>query len=216
MTVSFGVTEIQPGDTPETMLRRADRALLMAKANGRNSVVQLGSGSSGETAERRRRPGSSAPPAPRNCSNRIWSRRCRSRSPSKSCAGFVADHQAKIVAIDGSQVRLEIEDKPAGRLRRLTDRTVAFLVDLSFEEERPSKARAEAGQKATRTKIQVTVSPRRNRDRRRNEVMACARELMASFRSYLMATEDDTDPPGVLDRAKRILAPWLVKPHGER
>ena len=26
VTVSFGVTEIQPGDTPETMLRRADRA----------------------------------------------------------------------------------------------------------------------------------------------------------------------------------------------
>ena len=34
ITVSFGVTEIQPGDTPETMLRRADRALLMAKAKG--------------------------------------------------------------------------------------------------------------------------------------------------------------------------------------
>ena len=28
VTASFGVTEIQPGDTPETMLRRADRALL--------------------------------------------------------------------------------------------------------------------------------------------------------------------------------------------
>jgi diguanylate cyclase (GGDEF)-like protein/PAS domain S-box-containing protein len=44
VTVSFGVTEIQPGDTPETMLRRADRALLMAKAKGRDQVVQLGIG----------------------------------------------------------------------------------------------------------------------------------------------------------------------------
>ena len=44
ITVSFGVTEIQPGDTAETMLRRADRALLIAKENGRNQVVQLGSG----------------------------------------------------------------------------------------------------------------------------------------------------------------------------
>ena len=26
ITASFGVTEIQPGDNPETMLRRADRA----------------------------------------------------------------------------------------------------------------------------------------------------------------------------------------------
>ena len=44
VTASFGVTEIQPGDTPDTMLRRADRALLMAKAAGRNRVVQLGVG----------------------------------------------------------------------------------------------------------------------------------------------------------------------------
>ena len=34
ITVSFGVTEIQAGDTPETMLRRADRALLRARKAG--------------------------------------------------------------------------------------------------------------------------------------------------------------------------------------
>src|SRR5208283_291571 len=44
VTASFGVTEIQPGDTADTMFRRADRALLIAKENGRNQVVQLGSG----------------------------------------------------------------------------------------------------------------------------------------------------------------------------
>ena len=44
ITASFGVTEVQPGDTPETMLRRSDRALLQAKDNGRNRVIQLGSG----------------------------------------------------------------------------------------------------------------------------------------------------------------------------
>ena len=78
VTVSFGVTEIQPGDTPETMLRRADRALLMAKANGRNTVVQLGTGAGGETRiDAGRVRGCSTPPGPRICSNRIWSRRCR-------------------------------------------------------------------------------------------------------------------------------------------
>ena len=54
VTASFGVTEIQPGDTPETMLRRADRALLMAKSKGRNVVVQLGSGGGEEPAEPKR------------------------------------------------------------------------------------------------------------------------------------------------------------------
>ena len=35
---SFGVTDLRPGDTPDTMLRRADRALLVAKDQGRNRV----------------------------------------------------------------------------------------------------------------------------------------------------------------------------------
>lgn len=38
VTVSIGVTEYQNGDTPESIVARADRALLNAKANGRNRV----------------------------------------------------------------------------------------------------------------------------------------------------------------------------------
>ena len=41
-TASFGVTQAQPGDSVETMLRRADRALYLAKNAGRNLVIQLG------------------------------------------------------------------------------------------------------------------------------------------------------------------------------
>ena len=57
VTASFGVTEFQAGDTAETVLSRADRALLKAKDNGRNRVIQLGSGnqvdlSSEQSAER--------------------------------------------------------------------------------------------------------------------------------------------------------------------
>ena len=44
VTTSFGVTELQAGDTAETILRRADRALYKAKGTGRDRVVQLGSG----------------------------------------------------------------------------------------------------------------------------------------------------------------------------
>ena len=47
ITASFGVTEVQLGDTPETMLARADRALYDAKEGGRNTVVQLGTGIGG-------------------------------------------------------------------------------------------------------------------------------------------------------------------------
>ena len=39
VTLSIGVTEIQPGDSVESMVRRADEALYAAKKQGRNRVM---------------------------------------------------------------------------------------------------------------------------------------------------------------------------------
>jgi diguanylate cyclase (GGDEF)-like protein len=215
ITVSFGVTEIQPGDTPETMLRRADRALLTAKGNGRNTVVQLGGGSGGETGEG-------------EMGSRTWS--FNSAQPGElfeqdlvtpvpvkiaveKLRGFVADHQARIVAVDENLVRLEIDAKPASRLRRLTDRPVTLSIDVRLEEERVQKGREEGTPATntcpTRTKIKIAIGPSRSRDRRRDDLMAHAREILMSFRSYMMAGEDDSaEFSGAMARLKRVLTPW--------
>ncbi|MEN6405298.1 MAG: diguanylate cyclase [Thermoguttaceae bacterium] len=216
VTVSFGVTEIQPGDTPETMLRRADRALLLAKANGRNTVVQLGSGA-GEESDAA---GSRQLEAVR--SKEVLQQDLITPVPVKMAIeklrGFVADHQAKIVATDGNRVRLEIEYRTGnGRFRRFADRTTAFTVEVAFEEERLQRDRRDEHAKSldagtTRTRMRVIVSPRRGRDRRRHDVMDLARDVLVSFRSYLMAYEDEsTTLAGALTRAKRALAPWLSR-----
>ena len=216
-TVSFGVTEIQPGDTPETMLRRADRALLMAKSRGRNQVVQLGAGADGDAS------GNGKPQQAmkgdgktrKTDSKRLLKQVLVTSVPAKMAIeklrGFVADHRAKILKINGNYVCLEIVEQ-YGTLRRLTDRPIAFRVALAFEEEKPQKdGDASANGSAARTRIELRISLRKARDRRRMNVEGRAREVLASFRSYLMATDETTAQKGVMHRAKQILAPWLTR-----
>jgi diguanylate cyclase len=39
ITISLGVAEMRPGDTPQTLIERADSCLYTAKHRGRNRVV---------------------------------------------------------------------------------------------------------------------------------------------------------------------------------
>jgi diguanylate cyclase (GGDEF)-like protein len=211
-TVSFGVTEIQPGDTPETMLRRADRALLMAKAKGRNTVVQLGTGSGIDWTEKEADSAPAKKAPPQQSLEQVLVTPVPVKMAIEKLRGFVADHQAKIVKVDGNRIRLEIDDLPPSRLRRLTDRPVTFGIELRFEEERLQKDTSDVSSGGLlRTRIRVIITPRRNRDRRRSDVAERARQVLVSFRSYLIATEEEPLPsPGALRRAKRILAPWMT------
>ena len=210
-TVSIGVTEVQPGDTPETMLRRADRALLMAKARGRNTVVQLGSGVGAETDWER----ISSRLVNSKRSSELIEQELVTPVPVKMAVeklrGFVADHQARIVAVDGNRVQMEISDKPVSRLRRLTDRPARFCLDIQMDEEH-SQVTPSGAVSATRTKIKIAISTQRRRNRRQSDVSARSRELLVSFRSYLMATDYETMPSSrVMTGIKRILSPWRHK-----
>lgn len=212
VTASFGVTEVQPGDTAETMLRRADRALLLAKQKGRNAVVQLGIGAETEplpTGERWFRPNPSGPPA-------ALEQNLVTPVPIgvvvEKLRGFVADHRAKILKIDGNQVELQIEDRHRGALRRASDRPVGFRARLEFLEERPGQPAAPGPTAPSQTRIRVAVSPLRSRDRRRNDLADRAREVVVSLRAYLMAAEEGSMPQeSILRRTVRTLTPWLLK-----
>jgi diguanylate cyclase (GGDEF)-like protein/hemerythrin-like metal-binding protein len=52
VTASFGVTELRPDDTAETLLQRVDGALYQAKQSGRNQVCRAGAGTGGAPAPR--------------------------------------------------------------------------------------------------------------------------------------------------------------------
>ncbi len=221
ITASFGVTEVQGGDTPETMLRRADRALLQAKDLGRNTVVQLGSGIS-ETHESRAGSGwlSWFRPAPFGA---LLERELTTPVPLNVAAeklrGFVADQHAEITSIDENHVTLKLDGHLTPFGRRRADRPVSFRVELRFAESRDEPEGQSRGT-PLRTLVHVAIGPARNRDRRTGNVVGQARQLLYSLQAYLMAQEQlSTASKGreekpaagdrVIDKARTIFAPFF-------
>ena len=209
VSASFGVTEIQLGDTPATMLSRADRALYDAKGRGRNNVVQLGSGIHGDDEAAK---GSAQ--GQLSTSNLLAEQYLATTVPMaiaiEKLRGFVADHHAEVVTTDRNDVRLKMGETK-GFLRRTSDRQVPLVVDLHFEEEKQTDATGHASGVA-RTTIYAAVTPQRSRDRRRAGAAEHARTLLASLRAYLMATEEPIPPNKTIQRrGKRALLPWLSR-----
>jgi diguanylate cyclase (GGDEF)-like protein len=215
ITASFGVTEIQPGDTPETMLRRADRALLLAKDTGRNKVVQLGDGLGEPQPERRRTrwwPWPSAAKAPELKST--WLTTVPLRVAIEKLRGFIADNDAQIVSIVGNDLVLEVNEPDDDRRRRTTDRAVAMVVELKLVEEALNVTRPGGDDLAQRTRIEVSIRPKRARDRREDSALAPARRLSMSLRAYLMAFDYDrgNGESDNVSKATQPLLPWLSRP----
>ena len=198
VSASFGVTEIQPGDSPDTMLRRADRALLTAKARGRNCVVQLGTGSSANAFEKavgeELKPGADA--------RILFEQNLYTSVPIgvavEKLRGFVADHRAKLIDANGPNVQLEIVTQTPQPRRRQSDRPNAFLVDLRFEECQDDVGRGASKDKPSkftgrlaRTRIHFEIRSKNKRDRRSNDMLHHAREVLVSFRSYLMVIDGE-------------------------
>jgi diguanylate cyclase (GGDEF)-like protein/PAS domain S-box-containing protein len=186
MTSSFGVTEVQEGDTPEAMLRRADRAMILAKEGGRNRVVQLGAG--GAQSQQH---------------ESFWKR----WFGSPSCAvekklitpvplsvtveklrGFVADHDAQVVFANSEHVVLKLQQKGDHSGRRGSDGEVTFQIELSFAETQVPSAN-KRGDTSLRTAFHAVVRPLYLFDRRSRKVQKRAEQMLFSIKSYLLANE---------------------------
>ncbi|MCA9239286.1 MAG: diguanylate cyclase, partial [Planctomycetales bacterium] len=193
ITASFGVSELQAGDTPETLLRRSDRALLQAKDQGRNQVVQLGAGMAEDEPKKSWWGGFTS-----------WGKSLIETTlltnvpievAVEKLKGFIADHDARILKTQEHEIRVECRDLPPGMHKRKTDRPVTFIIDLKLSEEMIDRENAAglAKGKYAQTTAQVTIRPRHERDRRRGYATDRARKLLGSLKSYLMAKEADLE-----------------------
>lgn len=194
LTASFGVTELQSGDTPETMLRRADRALLLAKDQGRNQVCQLGDGMTEESKKK-----SWWPFKPWR-GNALVDTTLVTAVPMEvaieKLRGFISDQDAKITDTGESRLSMEVTDRCTGYNRRKGDRSVSFAIDLQFSQQHFERKNTQgfAAGIYVETRVKVKIQPRRDRDRRGEGTMEKARRLLGSLKSYLMAKEDDGCP----------------------
>ena len=215
-TSSFGVTEIQPGDTPETMLRRADRALFCAKEKGRNTVVQLGTGigptqplaiaTQGLRNAVEDVTGSEELPqktwllnwlTPRSAIllQRVLTTPVPLSLALEKLRGFVSDHHGRIQSVEDNRVSLRIGAEPASLLRRRSDPGAAFLIELRLEEKqsKPTGRAKFATGGPVQTQIFATVRPERARDRRQADALQLANQPILSLRAYLVRTEQDAE-----------------------
>ena len=194
ITSSFGVAQLQSGDTPETLLRRSDSALLMAKEQGRNQVVQLGNAMGHAQTPKKK----------------WWSFGFFRAAPLievklttevpidiaiEKLRGFVTDQQAKIVSIRDNRVEIEISSDRIGQQRRKADRPSPYRLELEFSEDRLEKTNSfglAAGSYA-QTVVNVSIRPKKRRNRRREDQLERARMALQSLKSYLMAKEVDAE-----------------------
>ncbi len=191
ITASFGVTELQAGDSSETMLRRADRALLLAKEQGRNQVVQLGNGMEKEIAKKKWWSFGSFRARP------IVQSSLTTAVPIdvaiEKLKGFVSDHQAKIVSTKENSVELEVSSEQVAHNRRKGDRHITYRVAMEFGEERVERTNniGMASGEYAQTRIKVCIRPKRSRARRRSDMSDRAQLILQSIKAYLMAKEAD-------------------------
>ncbi|MEM8666726.1 MAG: diguanylate cyclase [Planctomycetota bacterium] len=185
VTASFGVTEYQSGDTPETIVARADRALLRAKDNGRNRVIQLGAGNYSSPESQEIKKGWLSwfqPQGDMHESEVDIVTPVPADLAIEKLRGFIADHDAEIINVLENHVSLKINASCGQGGRRRVDQRIALKAEMTL-----SEIKADPADAATcHTNVHLRLQPIRNRDRRIPELSACFQRVVASLRSYLM------------------------------
>ncbi len=193
LTASFGVATIQPEDTADSVLNRADRGLLIAKENGRDRVVALG-----DSEER--------PTSPESAEKRPWWKWLTASNVKtlrselitnvpravtlEKLKGFVHEIQAVVHHVDQNHLILVIDCKNAPIPKLKDERLSKFRVTIEIADVE-MRVNGDADNLKVCTLLDVEISAIRTRDRRTDSLRNQANRLKTSLQGYLVAHEID-------------------------
>jgi len=206
ITASFGVAMINPEDTDETVLARADKGLLIAKESGRNRVVCLG--------EEIKNPDSKdATPskgwfrwlgiAPERCISAELLTNVPREVTLQKLKGFVNEYSAIVHHVDQNHVILEIDCRTAPIPKAKNERLGKFRINIEIAD---VEMKAGGSQTSTRicTLLDTEFTALKNRDRRSESVRSQATRLKTALQGYLVAHElDDSLRNDILRKIKQ-------------
>jgi len=180
MTASFGVTQLRNRDTPELMLKRADKGLYEAKETGRNKVCSDGDSAPSVTETwswfGRKEKIVREQPLVESC--------LRSSVPlevlTEKIRGFIDDAEGEVISADARKITISIDERAFQEPRRLNDRPIAFLMEIKLRDDE---------ERGLGTLIDVEILQKRSRERRVDDMTERAHLLLKNFKSYLMADD---------------------------
>lgn len=195
LTASFGVATIQPEDTPESVLGRADRGLLIAKESGRDRVVVLGGE---EVAEEDPVVQTKSTwmrwlmaPSTKSIESEIITNVPRAVTLEK-LKGFVHEFNAVVQHVDANKLVIDIDCKTAPIPKRREERLGKFRLTLLISDVEMKVSNNRENVKVC-TLIDLEVSPVRSRDRRVEAIRSQAHRLKTALQGYLVAHELNSD-----------------------
>ena len=205
ITASFGVAMINPEDTEETVLGRADKGLLIAKESGRDRVVCLGEEKSNPT---------SVEAAP----SRGWFRWLGTSIEHavraelitsvprevtlQKLKGFVQEYNAVVHHVDQSHVVLEIDCRTAPIPKMKNERLGKFRLSIEIADVEMKAGGNQASTKVC-TLLDTEITALKNRDRRGESIRSQANRLKTALQVYLVAHEmDDSLRQDILRKIK--------------
>lgn len=152
ITSSFGVTQAEPGDSVESVLRRADRALYTAKETGRNRTCSL---TSAEMLSGKDNDAAPSPPADPFVFTGEFRAVVAAEMVIYKLGGFVSDKRAKLVEVSEERAKLRVGTAGLFGFWGGSEGRQPVEVEVNFSRSRSSDQKGAA----QRVQVAVRITP---------------------------------------------------------